>query len=148
MNLKKLNEINETSAPLFFLVISALTLGIRLGFLAENLKKCGSVILAEPILVSDNILLTIANLITLLIPVIIFLTAFAQKNVLLITAYFFVATGFILKPSIINKLGYKSLYAVEIIAWFIALMLLVKYIADKIDFYRSAALSKQDENSN
>jgi len=147
MDLKKINEINDTNGPLFFLVISAISLGIDLGFLSKNLERCGSVVLTEPILISDNILLTITNLITLLIPVIIFLTSLAQKKLILKIAYFFVAVGFILKPSLINTLGYKSLYAVQIIALFIALIFLAKYLADKIDFYKSGALSKQDENS-
>jgi hypothetical protein len=80
MDLKKINEINDTEGSLFFLIISALVLGINLGFLSKNLEQYGSVILTKPILISDNILLTIANLFYLLVPVIIFLTAFAQKN--------------------------------------------------------------------
>ena len=80
MDLKKIIEINDTNGPLFFLVTSALLLGTNLGFLNKNLERCGSVILTEPILISDNILLAIANLFYLLVPVIIFLTAFAQKN--------------------------------------------------------------------
>ena len=80
MDLKKINEINDTEGSLFFLIISALVLGINLGGLGKNLEQYGSVILTKPILISDNILLTIGNLFYLLVPVIIFLTAFAQKN--------------------------------------------------------------------
>ncbi len=147
MDLKKINEMNDTNGPLLILVLSALSLGTKLGFLSKDLEQYGSVIFTKPILISDSIFLTIANIITLLIPVIIFLTAFAQKNMLLIIAYLFVAVGFILKPSVINKLGYKSLYAVQIISLFIALILLGKYLTDKIDFYKSGALSKQDDNA-
>jgi len=147
MDLKKTNEINDTEGSLFFLIISALVLGINLGFLGKNLEQYGSVILTKPILISDNILLTIGNLFYLLVPVIIFLTAFAQKKLLLIIGYLFLAVGFILTPSVINKLGYKGLYAVQIIALSIALILFGKDLTNKIDFYKSGALSKQDENS-
>jgi hypothetical protein len=65
----------------------------------------------------------------------------------LIIGYLFLAVGFVLTPSVINKLGYKGLYAVQIIALSIALILFGKDLTNKIDFYKSGALSKQDENS-
>jgi hypothetical protein len=65
----------------------------------------------------------------------------------LIIGYLFLAVGFVLTPSVINKLGYKGLYAVQIIALSIALILFGKDLTNKIDFYKSGALSKQNENS-
>jgi hypothetical protein len=55
-----------------------------------------------------------------------------------------VSVFLILKPSIINNLGYKSLYAVKLIALSIVVMLLSKYIDDKINYYKSAALANKN----
>jgi hypothetical protein len=147
MDLKKIIEIDDTKGPLFFLVISALLLGTNLGFLLENLERCGSVIFTEPIFKADNIFLTFSNILHLCIVAIIFIAAFAQKYWLLKISYFLVSLSLLLKTNFINKIGYKSLYAVKIIALFIVVMILSKYLSDKIDYYKSVALSKQKELS-
>ena len=147
MDLKKIIDIDDTKGPLFFLVISAFLLSTNLCLLRDNLERCGSVILTEPILIADNIFLTLANILYLCCVVIMFITAFAQKYWMLIISYFLVSVSFLLNTDIINKLGYKSLYAVKIIALFIVVMLLSKYLSDKIDYYKAAALSKKKDLS-
>lgn len=139
MNIKKINDINDIKGPLFFLVFGAVLFGTNLGFLEENLRQCGSVILGSHPFRESNFFLTATNIIFLFLPLVIFLTTFFQNSILLRFAYFFIAVGFTLNPKLINWFGYESLYAVQLIALFIASSLLIKYIVNKIDNYKTAA---------
>jgi hypothetical protein len=97
--------------------------------------------------ISADIFSTVAYFISWLIYICIFLSAFAKKSVLLIFAYLFVVLGFILEPPIVNKFGYKSLHVVAILSLILAVILLSKYLTNKIDYYKSNTIAKGDNNT-
>ena len=104
--------------------------------------------LDKPILFSDSILETIANLCFWALPIIILLAALNEKNPLLKTSYILGSLSFILMPSVINRLGLRSLYAVRIIFLFVAAMLLMKHLTKAVEFRQPTSTSKESDTDN
>ncbi len=128
------NEVNDIQEPLCFLVIFSLALGLEVGNLDENLAAYGSTILSDPILFSESILETTGNILYFTVPIIIFITAFCKNNLTLKISYMLGSLVFVLLPSVINRLEFKSLYAVKIVTLIIIITLLMKYLKKTINF--------------
>lgn len=148
MKLKNMITTDDFRVPLFFLFLFTFILGVDSGRLTGDLHTHGSVILEEPILFSDSILKTIARLCFWALPIMIFLAALNEKNPLLKTSYLLGSLSFVLMPSVINRLGFRSLYAVRIIFLFVAVMLLMKHLAKAPEFRKPTLTSKETNTDN
>jgi len=130
---KNLSDFEEA---LIFLFLFTLILGVELGSLEENLFSHGSIILSKPILFSDSILTTISNFLLFSIPAIIFVAALNKKQLLLKFAYFGGTLPLILTTSVINKFGYKGLFALKIIMLFFVVIFLIRYLKKTAASYK------------
>ena len=139
---------DDFRGPLLFLFLFTLILGVELGRLSGDLHTHGSIMLDKPILFSDSILETIANVCFWALPIIILLAALNEKNPLLKTSYLLGSLSFILMPSVINRLGLRSLYAVRIIFLFVAAMLLMKHLTKAVEFRQPTSTSKESDTDN
>ena len=129
---------------LFFLFLFTLILGVDLRGLSSNLSVNDSIALSKPILFSENIFETISNIFQFLIPVMIFIMALNQKNPSLKLIYLIGALPLALTPSVINKIGFQSLYYFKIISLFVVVMFLMRYLAKT---YRHSILNKNESGA-
>ena len=143
MKLKKMIATDDFRVPLLFLFLFTFILGVDLGRLNGDLHTHGSLILEKPILFSDSILGTIADLCFWALPIMILLAALNEKNPILKTSYLLGSLSFVLMPSVISRLGFTSLYAVRIISLLVAVMLLMKHLTKATEFHRPTSTSKK-----
>ncbi len=120
--------------PILFLFVCSVTLGREVSMLYEN--WIGSVVLIEPILFADSISTTIYNFSKFLVPVGLFIVSLKQKSILLKITYILGTVPFILSNSVINKLGYKSLFEVKMAILFIVSVLLIIYLLRVTELYK------------
>lgn len=126
--------------PIFFLFFFSLFLGGELGSLSKNLESHGSIILVAP-------LLSFENLIWLYFSGLFVYFSFKEKSKILKLAYSLAGGSFLFTESVINKIGYKSLYAVKIVLLFAATILLLNYLLKIHKLYQSISLEKNDDKS-
>jgi hypothetical protein len=136
----KTSETEDGRNPIFFLFLYSLILGCQLGGLSNNLDSHGSVILIEP-------LWSFGNLIWFYFAGLFVFFSLKEKNRLLKIAYFLGGVSFLLTKSVINVIGYKSLYAVKIVILFAVTCLLLQYLQKNIKKYMpSCSESNREKN--
>jgi hypothetical protein len=146
--MKNITGEEDFYIPTIFLFIYSLVLGMELRALPENMNKVYSIVLSEPILFADGIIKTASNFSMFLFPVLIIFVAFKQKHYLLKIAFLLGTIPFILSDSIIIKLGYKSIFVVNVAIIFIVVMLLINYLTRTIGLYKIALKQKTDNKGN
>jgi len=145
--MKAITGEEDFYTPIIFLFIYSLALGMELRSLPENMNSAYSIILSEPILFADSIIKTINNFVQLfLLPSVIIFLAFKYQHYLLKIAFFLGAIPFILSDSIIIKLGYRSLFVLNVVIIFVVIMLLINYLTRTTRAYKTALKQKTDNN--
>jgi len=114
-------DIEDCSNPIFFLFLYSLILGCELKGLSTNLDSHGSVVLVEP-------LLSLGNLIWFYFAGLFVFFSLKENNKVLKVAYFLGGLSFLFTESVINIIGYKSLYGVKIVLLFATALLLLQYL--------------------
>jgi hypothetical protein len=135
----KTSEVADGRNPIFFLFLFSLILGCELGGLSKNLDSHGSVLLIKP-------LWSFGNLIWLYFAGLFVFFSFKEHIRILKVAYFLGGVSFLFTESVINIIGYKSLYGVKIILLFTVTLLLLQYLQKLTKLYQASCSKKNEEN--
>jgi len=152
MKLKKYDEINEYKWPFFFLIAFAIIMGADFGrlsnYIINNYNLCTSVVLSKSKISFDIFLSAPFQIFPFIITVLIFLSALRTKNLILIAAYFLMPIDFLIRPIVMALPCYMNLYYAHLIITIIIIVLLTKYVLDKIRSYREAFMEvKKADNT-
>ncbi len=134
----KTSESVNGRNPIFFLFLFTLILGGELGGLSKNLESHGSVILVEP-------LFSIGNLIWLYFTGLFVFFSLKENIRMLKVAFFLGGVSFLFTESIINAIGYKSLYGVKIVILFVVTGLLLQYLQKTLKLNQASCSEKNEE---
>ena len=100
-------------------------------------------VLAKPILFGDNIFETFANFCWFFVPASIFISALIQKQIFLRMTYLLGTVPLVLNASVINKIGYKSLYVLKVVLLITVVVCLMKYLVNTTELYKKALKQKE-----
>jgi len=146
-DLKEITGDEDFGTPIFFLFFFSMLFVSEATALMKNLNLHGSIILTKPILFSDNFFETLGNFCWFFLPASIFLSALIQKQIYLKITYSIGAFPLVLTSPVISKLGYKSLYVVNVIILFVVIMCLMKYLINTTELYKKALKQKKETDN-
>ena len=145
--MKKITGDEDFRTPICFLVVFSMLFVTESVEIVKNIDAHGSIMLSEPILFTNNIFKTIIRFCWFSIAVILLLTAVKEEAIILKFTYSLGSLPFILIPPVINKTGFKSLYAIKFIIISIVIMTLMRYLINTTELYKKALKDKEQTNN-
>jgi hypothetical protein len=136
--LKKITGNEDFSTPIILLFMFSMMLSLELRDLLSNIQEQSSILKPEPAIFTGNIFETIARISWFLLPLIITVGAIKEKLVILKLSYFIGIWPLILTKSLIEKIGYKSLYALKAALIFLTVLCLIGYLNKMAILYKKA----------
>jgi hypothetical protein len=136
--LKKITGNEDFSTPIILLFMFSMMLSLELRDLLHNLQGQASIMISEPAIFTDNIFETIARISWFTLPLIIAVAAIKEQHTFLKVTYFIGIWPLILTKPVIEKIGYKSLYALKAALIFITVLCLIGYLNKITILYKKA----------
>lgn len=134
----KKQNFKDGRDTVFLLFFFSLVLGVELGGLSQNLNLYGSAILIEP-------LFSIMNLIWFFVGGTFIFFSVKENIWLHKIVYFLGGATFFLTDTIINVIGYKSLYGLKILILFTVTVVLMRHLQKNAKYLEGCSSEKIEE---
>lgn len=136
--LKKITGNEDFLIPIILLFMFSMMLSLELRDLLPNMQGQASILISEPAIFTGNLFETIARISWFSLPLIIAVMAFKEQRAFLKVTYFIGIWPLILTKPVIEKIGYKSLYALKAALIFMTVLCLIGYLNKIAILYKEA----------
>lgn len=116
----------------------SMMLSLELKDLLQNFQGQGSILISEPAIFTGDIIETIARVSWFAMPLIIVVAAIKEQHAFLKATYFLAIWPLILTKPVIEKIGFRSLYALKVAFIFITVLFFIFYLNKLAMLYKKA----------
>lgn len=136
--LKKITGNEDFSTPIILLFMFSMMLSLELRDLLHHMQGGASSLISEPVIFTGDIFGTMARISWFALPLIIGMMAIKAQGVFLKATYFIGIWPLVLTEPVIEKVGYRSLYAMKSALIFIMVLCLISYLNKTTSLYKRA----------
>lgn len=146
--MRKITGEEDFETPIFFLFFFSILFVSEAVEIMKNTEACGSIMLSEPILFTNNRFETLNRFCWFFIPIAILLAAIKEKDLFLKLTYFLGSVPLFLTTPVINNLGFKSLHLIKVLIMFAVIICVMKYLFNTTALYKKALKEMEQTDNN